>query len=116
MVDSGRVQLRPTDRVIDGAGQYLIPGLADMHSHAATPQDMARYLAYGVTTLRIMHGFSSHLAQRDAVAAGERIGPTLIVASPMMDGDPPAYPELVPVRLDGTHGLRQPDPNRHVFI
>ncbi len=98
VVDPRTFKRRADDQVIDAAGQYLIPGLADMHSHAASPEDMARYVAYGVTTLRIMHGFSTDLSMRDAVAAGERLGPTLIVASPMLDGDPPAYPELFPVR------------------
>lgn len=91
-------RLSPTDRVIDATGQFLMPGLADMHSHAETPEELARYLAHGVTLLRIMAGFDSHLRTRDAVVAGERIGPTLIVASPLIDGDPPAYPELVSVR------------------
>lgn len=91
-------RISPTDRVIDATGQFLMPGLADMHSHAETPQELARYLAHGVTLLRIMAGFDIHLETRDAVAAGARIGPTLIVASPIIDGDPPARPELVPVR------------------
>lgn len=112
IVDADAAEWRASDQVIDGSGQFLIPGLADMHSHAVTPEDIARYVAHGVTTLRIMQGFATHLAMRDSVAAGRSIGPALVVASPMMDGDPPAYPELIPVhdaaeareRVKGYHG------------
>ena len=97
IVDAQAASLLPSDRVIDAKGHFLIPGLADMHSHAETPQEMARYLAHGVTLLRIMSGYEAHLLARDAIAAGNRIGPTLVVASPIIDGDPPARSELASV-------------------
>jgi hypothetical protein len=40
---------------VDGRGKYLIPGLADMHTHfAEVPLEalLVRWLAYGVTTIR----------------------------------------------------------------
>jgi imidazolonepropionase-like amidohydrolase len=44
-------------RAIDGHGTaYLSPGLADMHTHAETRNDLAVYLANGVTTVLQMGG------------------------------------------------------------
>ena len=48
----------PTDaQVIDGhKTAYLSPGLADMHTHSETRNDLAIYLATGVTTILQMGG------------------------------------------------------------
>jgi imidazolonepropionase-like amidohydrolase len=44
-------------RVVDGHGTaYLLPGLADMHTHSETRNDLAVYLANGVTTVLQMGG------------------------------------------------------------
>ena len=42
--------------VIDGHGFFLSPGLADMHIHSETRNDLAVYLANGVTTVLHMGG------------------------------------------------------------
>lgn len=43
--------------IIDGRGTaYLSPGLADMHTHSESPEDLAVYLAAGVTTVLHMGG------------------------------------------------------------
>jgi imidazolonepropionase-like amidohydrolase len=86
----------PSDlRRIDGAGKYLIPGLADMHVHlysdGETPDSVAHYelgvmLANGVTTARFMIGTPEHLTLRGDVAAGRVLGPKLWVASPQFAG------------------------------
>lgn len=50
--------------VIDGNGAYLMPGLADMHTHLAFDADpafMRLYLAQGVTTIRNLNGLPIHL-------------------------------------------------------
>ena len=42
---------------IDGHGKsYLLPGLADMHTHVMTTEDLALYTASGVTTILHMGG------------------------------------------------------------
>jgi imidazolonepropionase-like amidohydrolase len=47
----------PDAQVIDGHGTaYLSPGLADMHTHSETRNDLAVYLANGVTTVLHMGG------------------------------------------------------------
>jgi len=78
-------------RRIDGAGRWLMPGLAEMHGHVPGSDDPAYrdamlflYVANGVTTVRNMAGNASHLALRDRVAKGELLGPTLHTASPWL--------------------------------
>lgn len=78
-------------RVIDGRGKYLMPGLADMHTHLALEEDLLLYLARGVTTVRNMWGTPLHLEWRDRIKRGQMIGPTIITAGPIVDGDPPAH-------------------------
>ncbi|MHC5024907.1 MAG: amidohydrolase family protein [Planctomycetota bacterium] len=81
-------------RPIDGGGKYLMPGLAEMHSHlpsADMPNAVAEnilflYVANGVTTVRGMQGDPSQMALRDRVARGELVGPQMILGSPAMYG------------------------------
>lgn len=72
-------------RVIDGRGLFVIPGLADMHVHMSE-DDLPLFLANGVTTVREMNGTSSLLALRGAIARGEKLGPRMIVAGPLLAG------------------------------
>jgi hypothetical protein len=77
-------------QVIDGRGTaYLSPGLADMHTHADTAEDMQVYLANGVTTVLNMGEASNEFnAQvRPAVNAGKSPGPH-IYAGFLVDGTP----------------------------
>ena len=82
---------------VDGRGRFLMPGLADMHIHLTPPETdqlfatdnraaMALLLAHGVTTARVMAGSPGLLAFRDSVARGDVLGPSLTVASPLVDG------------------------------
>lgn len=78
--------------VIQGQGRYLMPGLADMHVHvtqdtfAELRNDFWLFLANGVTTIRVMWGGTGSLAERDRIARGEVLGPTMLMASPGIDG------------------------------
>lgn len=89
---------------IDGRGQFLAPGLADMHVHLpqvsfpklpdrnfAPPRsdDLAwvewwllRTLAAGVTTVRNMDGRPWHLALRERAARGELLSPRIYTTGP----------------------------------
>jgi len=78
-------------RRIDGSGKYLIPGLADMHTHlysdsalpdSAAPAELGVMLANGVTTIRLMAGNARQLRLREQVMRGEVLGPQLWVSSP----------------------------------
>lgn len=85
--------------VIDGAGQYLLPGLTEMHGHVPPmePPDgvperylddmLFMYLAGGVTTVRGMLGHPGHLELRAEVNQGARTGPTLYLAGPSFNGN-----------------------------
>ena len=91
VADAGTVS-RPwrTPRV-DGSGLFLMPGLAEMH--ARLPGDdradlqaaaLALFVSRGVTFVRGLAGHPGHPELRDAIAAGERFGPTLAVGSPVL--------------------------------
>lgn len=77
---------------VDGAGRYLMPGLAEMHGHVPSQatqfqQDVLfLYVAAGATTVRGMQGHPNHLPMRERVRAGELIGPHLYLSSPPFSG------------------------------
>jgi imidazolonepropionase-like amidohydrolase len=80
---------------MDGTDKYIIPGLADAHTHLYSDDQVADslasyelgvMLANGVTTARLMIGTPEHLKLRDDVIAGRVVGPQLWLASPMLTG------------------------------
>jgi imidazolonepropionase-like amidohydrolase len=84
-------------RRLDGRGKYLIPGLADMHTHlfsddavpdSVAPDELGVMVANGVTAIRLMIGTPEHLRLRREVIAGSTLGPQLWVASPQFAGKP----------------------------
>jgi imidazolonepropionase-like amidohydrolase len=92
---SQSVSIPPEARRIDGRGKYLIPGLADMHTHLHSDEEapdsvavdeLGVMLANGVTTIRLMIGTPEHLALRREIEAGRMLGPQLWVASPQLTG------------------------------
>ena len=92
IVPDGAVTLAEDVLVLDGAGRYLMPALADMHTHVADTESLQLNVAYGVTALRNLWGNAEVLAWRDAIAAGELFGPEFLTASPIIDHDPPSIP------------------------
>src|SRR5690606_28288803 len=83
----------PADaRVIDGAGHYLVPGLAEMHAHVPGVDDpryaeevLFLYVANGVTTARGMLGEPFHLTLRERLAKHELLGPRLYTSGPSLN-------------------------------
>src|SRR5438128_12599001 len=82
-------------RVIDATGQYLIPGLWDMHVHSAVGDwfpggrdiILPLFIANGVTGVRDMGGDVPVLLEwRKEIAEGQTIGPRMIISGPMLDG------------------------------
>ncbi|HXV65406.1 MAG TPA: amidohydrolase family protein [Vicinamibacteria bacterium] len=82
-------------QVVDGRGGFLIPGLWDMHVHVNDESDLAMLVAHGVTGARDMFGSPVHLKLRELVLSGEILGPELVLAGPIIEGEPP--PELASV-------------------
>lgn len=89
---AGDVEVPAGAQVVDGAGQWLIPGLADMHVHLWATSDCALFLANGVTTVRNMFGSALQLQWRREIESGERLGPRIYTAGPIIDGSPPIWP------------------------
>lgn len=88
------VKVPPDAVVIDGAGQYLVPGLTDSHVHLpGTPVSYRRddfgdaplYLSYGVTTVVNMGGTPTILEWRRRIKAGTLLGPTIYTAGPFVN-------------------------------
>lgn len=67
-------------------GQFLMPGLVDMHVHLLNPDHGVLLLASGVTTVRNMWGQQSTLDLIAAIGAGEIPGPTIYSSGPLIDG------------------------------
>ncbi|MDA1102990.1 MAG: amidohydrolase family protein [Gemmatimonadetes bacterium] len=81
--------------IIDGAGRYLMPGLAEMHAHVPSGANPSReavedilflYIANGVTTIRGMLGSEYQIPLADELESGSLLGPTFYVGAPSING------------------------------
>jgi imidazolonepropionase-like amidohydrolase len=93
--DAARIAVPPHARIIDATGQYLIPGLWDMHVHSAFGDwfpggrdvILPLFIANGVTGVRDMGGDVNVLTGwRDSIMAGTLVGPRMVISGPMLDG------------------------------
>lgn len=90
-------------RRIDAQGQYLMPGLIDLHTHffagrKSNPDLLTLFLAHGVTTVLDMKGSTGSLAFREQVSSGELFGPQIFACSPILGNlspSPATYEEGV---------------------
>lgn len=94
-------------RRIDGRGKWLMPGLADMHVHLPSDEQLPRppkypyeglteifstqdmmtpFIANGVTQIMDMSAFGSSFGQRIAIERGDVLGPNLALAAPIHGG------------------------------
>jgi len=109
--DAAKVPSPKNTRVIDGTGQYLIPGLWDMHVHSVFGDwfpggrdiILPLFIANGVTGVRDMGGDAAALmAWRKEIASGKLIGPRMVISGPMLDGYLPngnlRFPSSIPVK------------------
>jgi imidazolonepropionase-like amidohydrolase len=92
--DTEKFQLPQNARVIDATGQYLIPGLWDMHVHSAFGDwfpggrdiILPLFIANGVTGVRDMGGDIPVLMEwRKEIASGQIVGPRMVISGPMLD-------------------------------
>jgi len=93
-------------RIVDATGEYLIPGLWDMHTHVyfdntsadGTDLILPLFLAYGVTGIRDMGSdLDLILRAREEIAAHRMFGPHMIVCGPMLDGSKSPYKAVIPI-------------------
>ncbi|MGI9542874.1 MAG: amidohydrolase family protein [Cyclobacteriaceae bacterium] len=89
----GSIEIPEGAEIIEANGQYLMPGLAEMHAHIPTPsqgeveETLFLYLAGGVTTIRGMLGDPFHLKLREQVKNGEVLGPRIYTSGPSLNGN-----------------------------
>lgn len=86
------IRVPPHARIVDASGHYVVPGLWDMHAHIAaigeTGDALEDYVAHGVLGIRDMGGRADEILTLKAdVAAGRRLGPTIVAAGPTLNGE-----------------------------
>lgn len=89
-------------QIIDLKGQYIMPGLWDMHVHFRGGDSLVKenkellplFLAFGITTVRDAGGdISSDVFRwRDSINSGLINGPRIFSSGPKLDGSKPAWP------------------------
>ena len=96
------IAVGPQTTIIDGSGQFLMPGLAEMHAHVPPQEDPPReaveeilflYLANGITTIRGMLGSAYQIPLAEELERGEVLGPNLYVGAPSLNATSASTPE-----------------------
>lgn len=100
---SARVTVPAGARRVDGRGKFVIPGLWDMHVHAAFPKTdrlfMPVLVANGVTGVREMFSRLDWVAAtRAQIRGGELLGPRIVASGHIIDGSQPMVPGSISVR------------------
>ncbi|WP_425407818.1 amidohydrolase family protein [Hyphococcus sp.] len=82
--DADTLEIPETFETLNGLGQFVMPGLSDMHVHLRETDQgsLGRYLKAGVTQIREMNGRPFLLEWKNKIERGELDGPRMIVASP----------------------------------
>jgi imidazolonepropionase-like amidohydrolase len=105
--NSSDIPVSGATRHINGNGQTVLPGLADMHVHLlggtdGVGLDILGYQKYlnallyaGVTTVMDTGNVEPFVLQlREAVRAGQVLGPRIYCVGPILDGADPVWPAL----------------------
>jgi imidazolonepropionase-like amidohydrolase len=90
------VALPPDAERHDVSCHWVLPGLVDMHCHLTFTHEwpLELFLLNGITTVRDPGGaVMRQRLMRDRVQAGERLGPRILIAGELLDGNPPVWPE-----------------------
>jgi imidazolonepropionase-like amidohydrolase len=92
-------------QIVDAHGKSVLPGLWEMHAHFEQVEWGPIYLATGVTTARDVGNEREFIvAARDAIAAGQGLGPRLVMAG-IVDGSGPF--SLGVIRVDTPEQARE---------
>jgi imidazolonepropionase-like amidohydrolase len=91
-------------QVINGEGQFLIPGLIDAHVHLVHLTDRTHVPGEETLPMFLGAGVTSVRSTGDAIEAEQRIcrhverhpeiSPRVFMASPLIDGDPPFHKDV----------------------
>ena len=104
VLTNNQVPLSDETTVIDGSGQFLIPGLWDAHVHFAYIEEMAPnmfdlFLRYGVTSVRDTGGKIEFVKEwKKRADAIPDYAPRVKIAGPLIDGEPNVYDGSTPAR------------------
>jgi cytosine/adenosine deaminase-related metal-dependent hydrolase len=112
----GAPKQAPPDRVIEGKGMYLMPGLIDVHTHINKSKDVPAeyiyklYLGHGVTTIRNFNVGGDTpkemVEEKKRIAANQIIAPRMYVYPFWRETDPrAATPEGARQIVDEWHAL-----------
>ena len=100
------VAIPPGAHQHDVTGQWVLPGLVDMHCHLTGSKGelpLELFLLNGVTTVRDPGGvLAQQRLMREQVQGGTRLGPRLLIAGELLDGNPPVW-------RDHTHLVDTPE-------
>ena len=91
---TGEVRVPGDAEVVDARGEFLIPGLWDMHIHSVSYENVRRFLpillAHGITGVRDMGSpLEDVLRLRRETREGKIQGPRMVVAGPLLQGPLP---------------------------
>ena len=109
---SKALQLSPKNKIIDGTGKYLMPGLWDAHVHFAYIEDLAPsmfdlFLGYGITSVRDTGGKIDFVKMwKDKALANPNDAPRVMIAGPLLDGTPNVYDGSTPQHPPLSVGLQ----------
>lgn len=87
----------PVDRVVDGGGGVLVPGLWDMHVHFLYDERLTEampglFLRHGITSVRDTGGNLRRLvALRERLRSRPGPAPRVFLSGPLLDGANPVY-------------------------
>ncbi|MDJ0646961.1 MAG: amidohydrolase family protein [Flavobacteriaceae bacterium] len=94
---SKELRLSQKNKVIDGSGKYLVPGLWDTHIHFSYMEELAPsmfdlFLAYGITGVRDTGGQITYVKKfKELSLANPTTTPRVMIAGPLLDGTPNVY-------------------------
>jgi len=101
IASSNDASLPSNATIIEANGQFLMPGITEMHGHIpplsqgdqAVNDTLFLYLSNGVTTVRGMLGTPGQLKLREDAKNGTRLAPNLYLAGPSFNGNSVSSPQ-----------------------
>ena len=97
ILDNDSEIIAADNKIIDGSGKYLIPGLWDAHVHFSFDKSLTSsmprlFLAYGITSVRDTGGPIDYvLEMKDSSVLDTIQNPSVYIAGPLIDGTPNVY-------------------------